>query len=275
MKINKVLIFGWVAFATAMPLAGAKVESPVHHPGSSVPSGPKIRVLLEKDVTSALLEVKGAYRVIRKDGGAILSNGAHGKRYVVHALQDGLRWGEEYPDVYQLAIVPLKEDTCVFVNGMQYKGMLSIYHVRDNHITIVNELPIEDFLKSTLAIKYENAPTKEAMAALAIAARTEAYSRMQGGKTNARPWDLTAQESEYFGFGVTQRKNSVEEAVDWTKFMVLEPSQKGGAVQTSELVASKAEELASQGFDAKKILKKTFPKAKLGITINPDEVAVR
>src|SRR5690625_2315260 len=116
-----------------LPLGAALVRAPNTHT-KSLPIGPKIRVLLEKDVNSAFLEVKGNYRVVRKDSGSTLSSVNMGKRYVVHALQDGLRWGEEYPDIYQISIIPTHPSALIYVDGIQYKGAVSIYHVRDNRI---------------------------------------------------------------------------------------------------------------------------------------------
>ena len=212
MKLHMFFVCGCTLMLAVAPLAAASVHGPSRH-FVAPPVGPKIKVLLEKDIPSAFLEARGAYRVVRKDSGTILSSGSTGKRFVVHALQDGLRWGEEYPDVYQISVIPLAQDSYLFVNGIQYKGAVSIYHVRDNRITIVNEVSIEDYLKSTLAVQYEETLSKEAMAALTIIARTEAYSKaLQGGSTT-RPWDTAAHEASYYGFGVTQRKNGVEEAV--------------------------------------------------------------
>lgn len=257
-----------------LPLGAATLSSPKAY-SKSLPSGPKIQVLLEKDANSALLEVKGPYRVIRKDLGSSLSVGRVGKRFFVHAIQDGLRWGEEYPDVYQISIVPRHPNTSVYVDGIQYKGAISIYHVQDNLITVVNEVPIEDFLKSTLALQYDRPLQKEAMRALTIAARTEAYALALQGQSFKRPWEITAQEVGYYGCGVTEQKNGVDEAVDWTRYMVLESSKTGAPYRDLHLTRSKAEEMAFQGYDAKKILLSSFPGQKLGITINANEVALR
>src|SRR5262249_48102922 len=117
---------GGLVAAVASPAYAAHVHGPAKET-QTVPVGPKIKVLLEKDVPSAFLEAKGHYRVLRKDSGNVLSSGTVGKRFVVHALQDGLRWGEEYPDVYQISIVPLTPESALYVNGIQYKGAISIY----------------------------------------------------------------------------------------------------------------------------------------------------
>jgi hypothetical protein len=274
MKLQSILVYGYLVLAASMPLSAGQVHRPAKHE-QVAPPGPNIRVLLEKDATSAFLEAKGPYRVVRRDSGSRLSSGSVGKRFVVHAIQDGLRWGEEYPDVYQICVIPLSKDTSILVNGIQYKGAVSVYHVRDNHITVVNEVPIEEYLKSTLTVQYDESLSKEAMAALAIAARTEAYNKALQGTTSPRPWDIATHEASYYGFGVTQRKNGIEEAIDWTRYMVLKSVKTNEPAQNVRLVPDKADELAKKGCDAQKILQTLFPQTKIGATIHPDEVAVR
>lgn len=270
-KMRALLVCGLLM---AVPLGAVSVHGPKQNL-QSLPEGPKIKVLLEENANSAFLEVRGSYRVVRKDSGSLLSYGNSGKRFMVHALQYGLRWGEEYPDVYQISVVPTHRDTLVSVNGIQYKGAVSIYHVHNNKITIVNEVPIEDYLRSTLALQYDAPLHREALSALVIAARTKAYSQAIHGKSTSRPWEITAHEVGYYGHGVTQQKNGVEEAVDWTRFMVMESPKYGGVSQNISLGPLKAQELAQMGLDATKILYSSFPNQKLGITIDADEIALR
>lgn len=240
---------------------------------SAVAEGPRIKVLLEKNIYSALLEAKGEYAVINKATGELLSTGQTGKRFVTHALQEGLRWGEEYPDVFQFSVVPRSPTTMMYVNGMQYKGAISVYHCKDKKVAIVNEVSLEDYLKSTLTVDIERKFSKEALAAIVIAARTEAFAKIKTNTSN-KPWDITSQEGNYFGFAVTCQKKSVEEAIDWTRFMVLESGSEGGPIQNLNLSAEKAQELADRGFDAKKILQNACPSAKLSVTELPKQQRV-
>lgn len=270
--MKKIIVCGWVLSSLSAPLFALPMPGPTRYVKETTPSGPRIRILLEKDVTSAFLEAKGSYSVLRRDSGSCLSSGSLGKRFVVHALQDGLRWGEEYPDVYQICLVPMTKESSFLVNGIQYKGAISIYHVRDNRITIVNEVAIEDYVKSSLTVRYEEPLSKEAMAAMAIATRTEAYSKVIQNTRSAKPWDIAAHEVCYYGFGVTQRNNGVEEAVDWTRYMVLESVKQKGLAQNLRLAPDRVEELAKQGFDARKILTTLCPQTKIGATIDTDVI---
>jgi hypothetical protein len=274
----QITTFLTVILTMSMPLASLRA-APMHRPDSRgvqrVPVGPIIHVLLQKDVPSALVEAKGSYRVIRKDNGVSLSHGSSGKRFVMYALQQGLRWGEEYPDVYQISVIPTSPQTTISVDGIQYKGGISVYHMRGNHIALINDVPIEEFLKSTLSVKYDDSQlSDEALAALAIIDRTEAYSRVLGHVNNTRPWDVVANEVNYFGAGVPQSKQ-VFHSIESTRYMVLESLKENTPLANPHLSPSKADELAQTGMDAQKILRSAFPTAKIGATISADEVAVR
>jgi len=73
----------------------------------------------------------------------------------VHGIKEGLRWGEEYLDVHHMRIAPQSQSAAVFVNGIQYGGALIVKQGQGNQITLVNEVPIEEYIKSILAYKIE------------------------------------------------------------------------------------------------------------------------
>lgn len=227
--------------------------------------GPKIKVLLAKEVRSALLEARGAYRVLNKDGKKLLSFGMTGKRFVAHALSNGLRWGEEFPGIYTITVAPLDPTTCFYVDGLQYKGMLHVYCSTKGNITIVNEVPVEEFVKCTLPLKISSAISREAMAAMVIAARTNAYAKVYYRPETPSLWDISAKEAGYLGLGVTMGKTGVEDAVFATEHIVLEESP-GVPLRNVALTPTDAEALASRGLDAKRILRNATPQGEIGTT---------
>lgn len=255
----KILIFFAAAAITMTPpLFAAKFFRPVTHKITTVNQGPKIRVLLAKDITSALIESKGAYKVVNKADGSILSSGSIGKRYGLHAIQKGLRWGEEYPDVYQITIKPINEESSLFVEGIQYKGSISVYCSSKNRITIVNEVPIESFLTSVMSIKYGYPLAKESLAAATILERSALYELVKGNYDPDAIYDCTKEEMGYQGYGVTKQWVGVDEAVLATRFMVV------GGERTINI--KQLEELAHLGLDAKQILHSCYPSATIGLT---------
>lgn len=223
---------------------------------------PIIKVLLAKEVPAVLLEAKGAYQVQRKENGDVLSFGSQGKRFVCHSIQDGIRWGEEYPECTQITLVPRNEETCVYVDGMQYKGAISVYREKQNRVTVVNEVPLDDYLVSVLALDFDAPIKEEAMAAYTIAARTNAYASMlQGAK---KRWDVAAADVGYYGLGVTARKNGVESVIERTKHMILS-AKDGSPARNKGLTLEHAQELVDRGFDAKRILTTAFPHTQVSV----------
>lgn len=185
----------------------------------SAPSAPKnIRVLLEKDTTEALLEVKGSYFLFNPQDGSKVSSGLLGKRFMIHAIESGLKWGEEFPGLYQLYIQPRSEETTIFINGIQYNGNIAIYAV-GNRINIVNEIDIESYVKSLLSVQLSTPIENEVMAALAILARTNAYYAVSR-HTDAF-WNVAASDVGYQGSGLIAPTSAPMKAVDSTRHLIL------------------------------------------------------
>lgn len=259
-----------------LPLAASpKMHGPTSHNKEVQVEGPTVRVLLGSGINSALLEAKGPYRVVRCDRGTFLSGGLVGKRYVVHSMQNGLRWGEEFPQTTALSVIPSSPQTQFFVNGFQYRGAITVLSDSKGQLTIINEAPIEDFVKSVIAVKYQRAMSKEAAAALAIVERTRIFSKVLEAGRNDRPWDVTAKECSYCGYGVTHNRNGIDAAVDYTPFMIVQSRSGKESLTDLRLSLPKAVELAQLGFDAKRILSECFPQAVLGLTADVDQFAVR
>jgi hypothetical protein len=259
--------------ALGLPVEGAKMHAHAKKE-ESVATGPKIRVLLAKNANSALLEAKGSYRVVQRENEELISAGLVGKRYLVHAIANGLRWGEEYPGVDHVTIIPASKETSFFVNGFQYCGLIDVYIDQNHQISIVNEVPIEDYVRATVALQVSEGMQKEALAAYIIAARTEAYALALSGQKADRSWDVRAKDVGYFGNGVALQQNGVEEACEATRYMVLE-STRAHMPEPVKVMPSKLEELASMGMDAKTMLKKCFPQAQLNVTTQPPAKIIR
>ncbi len=140
----------------------------------------------------------------------------------------------------------------MYVDGIQYKGSILVYHNKDHRITMINEVPIEDYLKSTLNAADAAPTSKEAMASYVIAARTGLMSALYKRRAENKPWDITAENSHYQGHGIIRQNALVDEMVDNTKYIVLTKERR--PVDNVVLTPERAEQLAAEGFDAKKIL---------------------
>lgn len=183
-----------------------------------------IQVLLEKDATEALLEVKGPYYIINPHDGIRVASGLLGKRFIIHELETGLKWGEEFPGIHQIYIKPRSADTAIFVNGIQYQGAVAIYGV-SGMINVVNELDIESYVKAVLAPQFSASLEPEVMSALAILTRTDAYYRATRSANSF--WQVAAQEVGYQGSALIVNDSPLNRAVESTRHLILVHPENG------------------------------------------------
>lgn len=232
---------------------------------------PVMRILIGHKLPNAQLEVKGNYNLIDPYQGVILGNRLYGKSRLIEPLATGLKWGEEFPGLYQLKVLPSGPQSLVIVNGVPYQGNVTFYDV-GGAISIVNELSVEEYLTTQLANQTNSKLPDEALAAIAIAARSQAYYQMSHPKS--AHWDVDAQNVGYKGARQTSRTLDVEAAVNATRFMVLTQPQRSGEIEifpalwavgedsppnSATLVATQAILKAQSGAHAAQILEQTFP----------------
>lgn len=180
---------------------------------------PSVKVLVGENVDGALVEAKGPYRVIDPNTSKELSHGYRSKRYYLQQQSDGLKWGEGYPGIFQIKIVPESDETSILINGIQYKGSLEVYDV-GGQIHMVNEVPIEVFLKSMLTDAFAKTELdRVAFDALAIVARTDLYYKVIENKHAF--WHLDAKKINYRGYANSHIRPEIARAVDATQFLVM------------------------------------------------------
>ena len=177
-----------------------------------------INVLLQKDSNEALLEVRGAYYIFNPEDGSKIGSGILGKRFMVRPTATGVRWGEEFPGVHQIVIVPRSEGAKLLLNGIQYEGAIGIFKVGEK-INIINEIDVESYIKSTLNTQFEFPLEAEAMAAIAIAARTTAYFQITNNTSLF--WHVDAKQINYQGASLIIPDSATSRAVDATKNLIL------------------------------------------------------
>ncbi|WP_201456839.1 SpoIID/LytB domain-containing protein [Chlamydia sp. 17-3921] len=255
MKRLKCVLIGLSLSMSVVGISEVKVSDTLIE--QSVVSEPKVRVLLLNESTTALIEAKGPHRVY---GDSIhKQTSTQGLRCAVHALYDGIRWGEQYPNVQCLKIEPLDDSASLFLNGIQYRGALYIHRTVDHCIMVSNEVTIEDYLKSVLSVKYLHELDKEALSACVILERTALYEKLLS-RNLQNFWHLKADEEGYTGYGVTKQFYGVEEAVDWTARLVVDSPQ-GLFMDADSLLRANVEHFAVEGYNARQILEQFYKEA--------------
>jgi stage II sporulation protein D len=197
---------------------------------------PSIRVLLAHDQPGVILEVKGKYKIIDPRTNATIGSSFQGKRRMLQAIPSGIRWGEEFPGVYQIAIVGDSNDTTIIVDSVEYRGVIYAYNVGGS-ISIVNKVNVEEYLSSVLPHAYQDPLPHELLSAAAIVSRTQAYYLAHNSRTPF--WDVDAEHEGYRGQAVANRYKAIDSAIQDTQYMVLNRSGKGDWSPTPFSVAWK------------------------------------
>lgn len=243
---------------------------------------PRIRLLVADDCPEVTLEVSGRYALYDPNTNAHISNRFVGKSMEMTSLTHGIKWGEEFPGTFQLKIVPMDPESTVAIDGVSYRGNMYVYDTGGT-LSFVNELDLEDFLHYTLPEQITSSYPREAMAALAIAARTNAYHMVKHPKNTF--WTVEGDSVGYYGCDV-KRVTGIDDAIVNTRFMVMSTStpyegelkpfssswgpiafgmDKGMKAQ-GKITINQAEDLADRGAHAAQILSKAFPGTSIMLT---------
>lgn len=229
---------------------------------------PTIGVLLLHDRPGAVLEVKGKYRLFDPKGYQFISTRFIGKRKYLQVVSDGLKWGEEFPGLHQLMIVPDTQTITTNVDGIEYRGSIYAYDV-EGSVGIVNEVDIEDYLQSILTPAIQENLPREVLAAIAIAARTEAYYQSQHPKS--KYWSVDGAQVGYRSYSLADPKSPMGQAIINTRYLTMTQSREGEApsffqaqfgldqVGNAKVSLKEAIEMAEKGSHAGQILAKAFP----------------
>lgn len=229
---------------------------------------PTIPVLIVHDSPGMTIEVKGKYKLYDPHTQDFISTRFIGKRKFMSPMQDGLNWGEEFPGVFQLAIVPDNATITTIVDGIEYRGAIVIYDIGGT-LSVVNYVEVEDYLNSILAKQYTQPLPEEELAAIAIAARTQAY--YQAMNPSNTYWAVDGRKIGYEGYAVTHSPIGIDKAIDSTRYMALFEQNNPFPADWSKasIPLTEAENLAKKGDHAAQILMKAFPDASLKLGYIP------
>ncbi|MFQ5728917.1 MAG: SpoIID/LytB domain-containing protein [Waddliaceae bacterium] len=238
---------------------------------------PMIDVLIINDQSGVILEVKGKYQIYDPNTKQYISKRYLGKRKYIQSLSSGLKWGEEFPGIFQIQIVPQDLSVTTVVDGIEYRGSLFIYDI-GGAISIVNRTPIEDYLSSVLPRQFPNSFSEETLVAISIVARTDAYYRSQNPKNKF--WAVDARLVGYKGLDTVDSSAEMDHAIKATRHMVLSKTgtyekivtpfaaQWGTAIGGqsyqqqgvfSQISLEEADTMGNDGKHAAQILSKAFP----------------
>ncbi len=247
-----------------------------------------IKLLVVHDKPGVVLEVKGRYKLFDPNTKDHISTRFVGKRKFIQAVKDGLKWGEEFPGVYQLLAVPDSSRTTIIADGVEYRGAIYVYDIGGT-VSIVNEVPLDEYLNSMLAPQYATSElSDEALNALVIAARTQAYYMNQ--HPGSQYWAADARKIGYQGYAMSSPNSRLAKSIEKTRNMVLSKDEAGAGADSAAIAAFpavwgisssdgavgsqsvpsaislvEADDLAKKGELAAQILHQAFPNTSLKV----------
>lgn len=124
----------------------------------------------------------------------------------------------------QIIIRP-KEEGFLCSKRTWYKGSFVLNNMGGS-ITLINELPLEEYLKGVVPSEMPSKWNEEALKAQAIAARSYAVATANAGKHASKGFDLVDTTADQAYGGASAEKDSTSKAVDDTKGIVLVQNKK-------------------------------------------------
>ncbi len=246
----------------ALPKSLSKVRS--------LPKQPMLKVLLGQDQDGFMVEVKGAHNVYDPYTGKKLESAFLKSSYYMIPTSDGVKWGQEFPGIYQLLIIPDSSSTSITVNGIQYPGAVAFYQV-ESKLAAINWVSLEDFTSSILSTTLfpKDQDQKETLATYAIAIRTLAYQSLI--ESHNAFWDVKASEAGYKGKAVERSDKTFLDAMKVSQDIIL--AQSGNATDASQretlsqsftqtfqhMPFQDVHNMAESGKDARQILEHYYP----------------
>jgi len=242
--------------------------------GETAPPPPCIRVLIEHDVQKVPFEVTGKYSLYDPYSNSHISSRFVGKCREIQAMNDGIKWGEAFPGIYQIKVVPDEVSSQIVINGNIYDGSAYIYDIGGT-ISIVNQLPIETYVSQFLAEFPGQDLHPEVLAAVAIVTRTNSYFLTLNLRNSF--WAADATKIGYKGREIVPYE--ISQAVYVTRYMImsrtgvydkqatpfaaqfdhLSPGVPAKDLAVSKISLKEANEMAQNGAHAAQILARAFP----------------
>ncbi len=242
--------------------------------GNTSPPPPMMRVLVMHDVEKVKVDVTGKYSLYDPYTESHITSRFVGKSRDIQAMHDGLKWGETFPGLYQIKIKPDDQTTMTRIDGNEYPGAIYVYDIGGT-ISIVNQVPVEEYIRYILADFPDNSLDPEVLAAVAIVARTNAYYEASNPKNTY--WAVDASKVGYRGRSPVP--GPVDKAINATRYMImsrtgvyegavtpfaaqldnLSPKGVVKELEVSRISLAEANEMAKKGEHAAQILAKAFP----------------
>lgn len=173
-----------------------------------------VRVAIARDAQEVDLMIEGSYKVRDMDTRKLLLEGKRMPKTKIHLLDKGFFVGGKVLNAKRLDIQPSR-DASIIINNRRFRGEVIIIRTRDDRMTAVNVINIEDYVKGVLYHEVSHRWPIEALKSQAVATRTYAIYKM--GYSSKGDFDVTndiysqvygGQESERYRTGLAVKATS-------------------------------------------------------------------
>jgi stage II sporulation protein D len=196
-------------------LAGGMLVS---SPAAAQPNPEWVRVALVRQDPQVDLKVYGHFTIRALHTGESISQGRRLLSVAIRALPEGLALGEKIVPFVGVRIEPESRAT-ISLNGKRLRGTLEIVRQSDLTLLVVNHVSLEDYLRGVLSKEAPDYWPKEALKAIAIAART--YAVYQRFLREGVDYDVTGDVMSQDYGGKTAEKASTTRAVKATEGWIM------------------------------------------------------
>jgi stage II sporulation protein D len=177
----------------------------------------EVRVAIVRDSREVDLAIHGSYRLRDMSSGKVVGQGTYLFQSKVRLLDRGILMGLNVYPSKRLIIEPAR-DASIIIDERPFRGEVTFIRTPDNHITVVNDINVEDYIKGVLFHEVSHHWPMEALKAQAVAARTYALYSINSAD---KPYDVTNDiYSQVYG-GRSSERYRTDLAVDYTKGQVL------------------------------------------------------
>jgi stage II sporulation protein D len=156
-------------------------------------------------------------KLLVPSGGTVTGVSSLNARTVTRNGQKFLSFDLTVHDLQGAAIFRSNEKGDMEVNGNRYKGTVELLDANDGYLTVVNQLPMEDYVMGVLAGEVPSSWPMEALKAQAVAGRTFAVYKQMESRHKGLPYDLENNTSYQMYIGSRLVNANIRQAVQETQ----------------------------------------------------------
>lgn len=176
---------------------------------------PPIRVGLAVEVGSATISAAGGIELREVRNGVLLATTPEGSEITLKLKGDKIAASTGHSgDAFTLHPV----SGFLKIGGKEYRGSMQVI-IQGGGITVVNILPIEEYLRGVVPAEISPKWEMEAIKAQAVAARTYALNRMAAN--GDKPFDVWSSTADQLYGGVARECETTDEAIRATRGLAI------------------------------------------------------